>query len=206
MRGNGEWRRNVWRFLVRNQRLLWLLGLLLLGVEIGCLVFRAAPRPLAAALDGLLTPTKPAAGFAGMFRLMTASCSPTLLLLLLLFLAGLSACGAPLAVAVPLFFGMGLGLTEAYYFAQGGWGVGYVALLVLPHTLSAAVGLLMATAESVRLSTRLCRQMLPGQSLGGGLWPDFKLYLARFLLCAGLLFAAGALDTVLRLCFISHFV
>lgn len=206
MRGTGEWRRNFWRFLVRNQRLLWLLGLLLVGVEIGCLVFRAAFRPLAAALDGLLTPSVPAAGFAGMFRMMTASCFPTLLLLLLLFLAGLSACGVPLALAVPLFFGMGLGLTEAYYFAQGSWGVGYVALLVLPHTLAAAVGLLMASAESVRMSTRLCRQLLPHQSLCGGLWPDLKLYLARFLLCAGLVFAAGALDTVLRLCFISHFV
>lgn len=206
MRGNGEWRRNIWRFLVHNQRLLWLLGVLLLGVEIGCLVFRASPRPLATALDGLLTPAPPPTGFAGVVGLVTASCFPTFLLLLLLFVAGLSACGAPLAIAVLLFFGMGLGLTEAYYFAQGGWGVGYVALLVLPHTLVAVVGLIMAVAESVRLSVRLCRQVLPGQSLGGGLWPDFRLYLARFLMCAGLLFAAGVLDTVLCLCFSSHFV
>lgn len=206
MRGVGEWRRNLWRFLVHNQRLLWLLCLFLGGVEIGCLVFQATGEPLSLALDGLLAPTVLDAGFAGLFHRMTASCCPAVLLLLCLFLAGLSVCGAPAALAVPLFYGMGLGLTEAYYYAQGGWGVGYVALLILPATLPAAIALLMACAESVRMSTLLCRQLLPRQGSCGNLWPSFRLYLARFLLCFGLLFAAGALDTVLRWCFSSYFV
>lgn len=206
MRGTGEWRRDLWHFLVHNQRLLLLLGLFLGGVEIGCLLFRAAYAPLSDALRALLTPTVPKAGFSGLFHLMTVSCFPTVILLLALFLAGLSACGAPVALVIPLFFGMGLGLSEAFYFAQGGWGVGYVALLVLPHTLLAVVALLMGCAESIRMSALLCRQMLPRQGGCGGLWPSFKLYLARFLLCFGLAFIAGALDTVLRLCFSAYFV
>ena len=206
MRGNGEWRRNLWRFLVRNQRLLGLLLLFLIGVQAGCLVFRAAAHPLATALDGLLSPSATATGFAGVMQQMLTATAPNLLLLLLLFFLGFSACGALPALMVPIFFGMGLGLSEAYYFAQGGWGVGFVALLVLPATMVATVALLIAAAEATRLSACIGRQLLPHQSIGGGLWPDLKLYLARFLLCAGLLFAAGALDTVLRLCFMHHFV
>lgn len=206
MRGIGEWQRDLWRFLVRNQRLLWLLLLFLGGVKIGCLVFNASPDALGEVLTPLLTPTAPTAGFSGMFRLMTASCVPTVALLLVLFLAGLSVCGAPPALLVPLFFGMGLGLHEAYYYAQGWHGVGYVALLVLPHTLVATVGLLMACAESVRMSTLLCRQLLPRQGSCGGLFPELRLYLVRFVLCFGLLFIAGALDTLLRIVFLSYFV
>ena len=206
MRAAGEWRRNVWRFLVQNQRLLWLLSLFLGGVQIGCTVFRSAWKPLGTALSGLLSPTLPSAGLAGAVQLLIASCAPTFLLLLLLFFLGFSACGAPPALMVPVFFGAGLGLSEAYYFALGARGVGYVVLLLLPPTLVSATALLMACAESMRLSSKLCRQLLPHPTIGGNLWPELKLYLARFLLCAGLLFLAGVLDTVLRICFIHHFV
>lgn len=206
MKGAGEWRRKLWQFLVSNQRLLWLLFLFLIGVECGCLVFRTAGAPLTAALEPLLAPKAVSGGFAGAFRQMTAACFPAMALLAVLFLSGLSACGAPVALAVPLFFGMGLGLTEAYYFAGGIRGIGYVALLVLPHTLPALIALLMSCAEAARMSVLICRHLLPHGGGCGGLWPDFKLYLARFLLCVGLVFAAGALDTLLHMAFVSHFV
>ncbi len=202
----GEWRRNLWRFVLQNQRLLWLLGLLLCGVQIGCLVFHAAWRPLGNALADILNPVRLHGGFQGAVRQWVAYAGPHFLLILLLFFLGFSACGAPPALVVPLFFGAGIGMSEAYHFAKGINGVGYVALIILPPTLLTATALLIACAESVRFSAKLCRVVLPHPTIGGTLWQDFKLYLARFLLCVGLLAAAGVLDTILRLFFIHHFV
>lgn len=206
MRGKGEWRQEWRRFVGQNQWLLWLLLLFWAGVLMGCLVFLSAAAPLADVLEPLLAPSAPPVGFFAMLRRTGSSCFLGFLLLLLLFLAGLSVCGAPAALAVPSFFGMGLGLSESYYYAQGGWGVGYTALLLLPHTLLTAAALLMACAESVRLSALLCRQLLPRQSSCGGLWPQFRLYLARFLICFALLFVAGVLDTALQCCFSAYFL
>ncbi|MBE6767602.1 MAG: hypothetical protein E7549_01670 [Ruminococcaceae bacterium] len=206
MHTRGEWRRNLVRFVIQNGRLLWLLGLFVAGVQIGCAVFSAAWQPLGAALGTLLAPTPLDGGFAGAAAHLLSAAAPHFLLLLLLFFLGFSACGAPLSLLVPLFFGAGTGLSMAYRYATGWQGVTYTALLILPHTLLVAAALLIACAESVRFSARLARQMLPHATLGGGLWQDLKLYLARFLLCGGLLFAAAVLDTVLRIFFIHHFV
>ena len=206
MHGVGEWRQNLRRFLSQNQRLLWLLGLFLSGAALGCLVFHAACQPLAEALAPLLTPTPPAPGLSGLLRGVSTACFSTMALLAVMFLSGLSVCGAPVTLAVPLFYGMGLGVSEAYYFAQGAWGVGYVALLLLPPALPSAAALLMACAESVRLSFLLCRQVLPRQGSCGGLWSHFRLYLARFLICAVILFISGVLDAALKACFMRYFV
>ena len=89
-------------------------------------------------------------------------------LLAALYLLGLWACGAPFILLVPLFHGLGLGLTEAYYYAKGAPGVATVAALVMPVGLLSAAVLAMAGAESLRLSTRLSRQLLPGGTGDGG--------------------------------------
>ncbi len=206
MHTRGEWRRNLVRFVVQNRRLLWLLALFLAGVQIGCAVFHTAWQPLGTALSPLLTPSPLGSGLAGVTAHLLSAAAPHVLLLLLLFFLGFSACGAPLSLLVPLFFGAGTGLSMAYHYATGVQGVAYTALLILPHTLLVAAALLIACAESVRFSARLAGQMLPHATLGGGLWQDLKLYLARFLLCVGLLFAAAVLDTVLRILFIHRFV
>ena len=206
MHTRGEWRRELVRFVRQNGRLLWLLGSILVGAQIGCTVFLSAWQPLGTVLAPLLAPAPLGGGFSGAAAHLLSSAAPYFLLLLLLFFLGFSACGAPLALSVPLFFGAGTGLSMAYHYATGLHGVVYTALLVLPHTLLVSAALLIACAESTRLSTMLARQMLPHATLGGGLWQDFKLYLARFLLCGGLLFAAATLDTVLRIFLIHHFV
>ena len=202
MRGTGEWRRDLKEFGAKNRQLIWLLGLFLAGVEIGCLVFRGASGPLGQVLAPLLALPSPVDGMGDAVRSMIGSCGPALLLLLILFLAGFSACGAPLALAVPPFFGMGVGLSEAYYYARLTDGVRYVALFYMPHALLILIALLIGCSGAVKMSVQLCRQLLPRKSIGGDLWREVKMYAARFLLAAGLIFAAGAVDAVLRLLFL----
>ena len=182
-----------------NRRLLLFLLLFVTGTVLGVVVFMMTHEQLA---DDLLLMFGQHAGISGFqegIAVLCASCLSSFVLLGLLFLGGLSAYGAPLAFLVPLFFGLGLGLTEAYqYQLRGSMGIVYVAVLVLPHTLVAAAGLLMGCAESLRMSVAISRQLLPGSTIGG-LWPMFRMYCVRFLLFVGIALVSGVLDVCLQL-------
>lgn len=189
-----------------NRRLLFFLLLLLAGVLGGVLVFTLSHSLLSEELTVMLQVQAVEGGIKGGISQLFSSCFSTVCMLGLLFLAGLSACGAPLTLLVPVFFGLGLGMTQAYYYGVGGSGMAFVALLVIPHSLVAGAALLMGCAESMRMSFLLAGQLLPNSAHCGGLWQDFRLYCVRFLLFTGLAFAAGVLDVCLRLGFLKLFI
>ena len=182
-------------FCRNNRRLFPFVGLFLGGVIIGVTIFVTA-RPDEALLHTLISPTPVGAGLSGWLSALWNSCFSTWLLIGALYLLGLWACGAPFILMVPLFHGLGLGLCEAYYYAKGPAGVTTVIALVMPIGLLTAVALTMAGAESLRLSTRLSRQLLPDSE--GDLWSHFRLYSLRFLLFAGATLLIGGADVVLR--------
>ena len=184
-------RRQLKRFFTENRRLFPFAGLFLAGVMAGVAVYRATGS--GSALDRLL-PVPPITD--GWLVGLWQSGFSALVLLVALFLLGLWACGAPFILLVPLFHGLGLGLTEAYYYAQGD--VGTVALLVMPVGLLYAVVLTMAGVESLRLSTGLSRRLLPSGE-EGGLWDGFRLYGLRFLLFLAATLLVAGLDVALRL-------
>lgn len=186
-------------FLTENRRLLAFTLLFMAGVLLGILIYAAARVSLEDDLGAMLRLPRVTGGFRGGISALFSSCFSVFLLLTLLFLLGLSACGAPPALLVPLFFGMGLGLTEAYYTAEGLAGWLTALLMVIPHNLLAAVALVLASMETVRMSLQFSRQLLPDGGFIGGLWSDFKLYCARFLVFFCLAFASGVLDVCLRL-------
>ena len=180
-------------FLAENRRLLVFLVLFLCGVAGGCLVFLAAHDMLTGDLALILRVRPVEKGLAG------AAAA------LLLFLCGLSACGAPVTALVPLFFGLGVGLTEAYYYGIGGAGILFTALFVIPHNLLAAAALLMGCSESLRMTLLLSGQLLPSVHCGG-LWQDFKLYCVRFAMFLGVMLASGVVDVTMRLFFLRWFL
>lgn len=190
-------RREFKSFLHDNRRLFPFAGLFLAGVAVGVAVYLAA-RPAQETLDGLIALTPVSGGAMGWLRALWGSCFSTILLLAALYLLGLWACGAPFVLLIPLFHGLGLGLTEAYYYAKGWVGVGAVAAMVMPVGLLTAVVLSMAGAESLRLSTRLSRQLLPAPAADGGLWSGFRLYSLRFLLFLAAAVAVGGIEVLLR--------
>ncbi|MDD6237277.1 MAG: hypothetical protein PUB00_07850 [Clostridiales bacterium] len=193
-------------FLAANSRLLVFLLLFLSGTFLGSMIFAASHEALIKDLSVILEVQAITGGFKGGVGALFSSCLSTILLLAVLFLSGLSACGAPVTAIVPFFFGLGLGLTEAYYYGIGGAGIAFVALLVIPHALMAAIALLMGCAETLRMSLLLSNQLLPTSAHCGNLWPDFKLYCARFLIFIGIAFGAGVLDVCLRVVFQKLFI
>ena len=194
-------RREMTAFLRDNRRLFPFAGLFLAGVAVGVAVYVTAPQETAAGWGAILRVTAVKGGLRQGLTALWGSCFSTVALLGVQYLLGLWACGAPVVLAVPLFYGLGLGLTEAYYYALGRQGVAAVTAVVMPVGLLNAAVLVMAGAQAMRLSLRLSRQLLPPSAGGdtvGGLWTDFRLYSLRFLLCLVGAFAVGLLDILLR--------
>ena len=189
-------RRELKRFVTDNRRLFPFAGLFLLGVVLGVAVYQTVlPR---AVMDRVLTLDPVGTGYAGFFAALWNSLFSTLALLAALYLLGLWGCGAPFILLVPLFHGLGLGLTEAHYYARGGMGVIATLGMILPIGLLGAGLLTVAGAESLRLSIGLSRQLLPGGT-GEGLWSSFRLYSLRFLLLGVAAVAISLLDVLLRM-------
>ena len=186
------------RFLTEHRRVLCLLLLPIGGCVCGLLLFSPLTQTLPSEWTALI-PLQSADGtFPGLFSVWWSACFTPLCLLLLLFLSGLSAGGMPMAVVVPFFWGIGIGMSEAYYAAQGWSGLLVIAAVLLPPTVIKTVALLMACSESLRLSVLITVQLLPRSARCGGLWQDFRLFCVRFLLFVTFVLGAGIVDVLLR--------
>lgn len=190
---------SIGTFLKQNRRLLLLLLLPLIGCISGMVLYSPLSSSLPEEWWALLPLTPVKADVANVFTQWFSSCFQPLCLLVLLFLSGVSACGAPIVLLVPVFWGIGLGFSEAYYVQNGmsGWLV--IAVLLLPSAIMELVALLMACSEALRLTLLMAVQLLPRSARCGGLWQDFRLYCVRFLVLSAFILGAGALDVILRL-------
>lgn len=187
------------RFIRSHQRLMLFLSLLIGGVVIGCLFFKAYGQGETAYLSRVLTLSPLSPDVKAVLSALYHSCFFPTLLLIVLFLSGLSACGLPVVLVVPFFFGLGIGMSEAYYYSTGWRGVLTVLLLLLPPLLLKSVALLMASSESMRMTLLFSRQLLAGPPSDDGIHPHFRLYVLRFLIFLLIIFAAGVADVLLRL-------
>ena len=185
-------KREMQHFMTDNRRLFPFIVLFLAGVGVGVAVFLSAADTLPADLL-TLSPVE-ANGWLGT---LWETCFSTVVLLGVLYLLGLWACGVPFILLVPLFHGVGLGLTEAHYYRIGSGGVATVAALVMPMGLLSGAVLVAACAESMRLSSCLSRQLLPGGA-EGSLWSNFRLYSLRFLLFLAAAVVVALIEVLLR--------
>lgn len=186
------------QFILSHSRLVLFLALLLAGIAAGCCFFSAYGRDDTAFLSRILTMAPLQIGFRTALSALYHSCFLPVLLLLILFVCGLSACGLPVVLIVPFFFGLGIGMSEAYYYSTGWRGVLTVAVLLLPQLLIKSASLLMASAESMRMTLLFSGQLLPQRSAGGGMNQHFRLYVLRFFIFLLVALAAGVVDVLLR--------
>ena len=187
-------KREIQHFVTDNRRLFPFAALFLAGVGVGVAAYLTAGADLPSAL---LAVSPVGGGATGWLHTWGEACFSTIVLLGVLYLLGLWACGVPFILLVPLFQGVGVGLTEAYYYSTGMGGVAVVATLVMPVGLLGAAVLAAACAESLRLSACLSRQLLPG-SAEGGLWSGFRLYSLRFLIFLSAAVGVAVIEVLLR--------
>ena len=183
--------REIKHFVADNRRLFPFAGLFALGVTVGVAVYTAHAGMIPADLLHLSPLSS-----AGWWQTFGNSCFAILLSLAALFLFGLWGCGAPFILSVPLLHGLGLGLTEAYYYSRGWGGVGIVAAAVMPVGLLTAALLAAAGAQSLRMSMGLCRHLLGSD--GDDPRRDFRLYCLRFLLFLAAALVVSLIDILIR--------
>ena len=182
-------------FWQQNGRLLVFLMLFLMGASIGCPAYKHGAETLRALPSVWLIEPGSGSAAVDVLSVFGHACIGSGLLLLLLMTAGLSAVGAPVVFLVPLIFGIGVGFSEAYVFsADGLWRMTFT---LLPPTLLMLWTLLMAACESLRMTLRIVGQITPRGAGAGGLWHEFKRYLLRYWIFAGLTLLAAALQTLL---------
>ena len=185
-------------FTADNRQRLLLLLLLLAGVGGGVAVYASFGEELPERMRALLSLQPIPATFRDAVWQLLSDCFQMLVLLLVLFVSGLSACGIPVVVLVPLFWGVGLGLSLAYYYTDGLNGVLLCAVLLLPPTVPKAAVLLMACKQSLHMSAQMLGRLFPRGARCGGLWQTFRTYCGRFFLLLPIVLLAGVLDVGLR--------
>ena len=180
-------------FLGTNSRLFLFLTLLLAGVVAGCLYAPHLPAQYRPLLTLLEQNNGGFSGFSGALFAFLRHSLVTLCAVGLLMLSGMSLCGVPVTLAVPPLYGGIWGLFLATTLESRGT----VALaLAVPEALLGVWTVLIACAESLRLSLRLTALVMPG-SQKSGLWRDFRLFFLRFLLCFSLALLSSAVGTTL---------
>ncbi len=205
MRRTSVRRRRQWtEFFTANRRLFPFVGLYLAGVIAGVAVYVTAGSHITDDWGALLRVSGLSGGLKNGLGALGSACFSSLLWLAALFLLGMWPCGAPFVLLSSLMQGVGLGLTEAYYYSMGWRGVAAVAAVILPSSLLSAAVLTMAAVESLRLSAGLSRQLLSLRQL-----PDpgpaqsseqsaFRLYCLRYLIFAAAALGVGLLEVLLR--------
>lgn len=189
----------VRRFMRKNSRLLLLLAVLLAGVVIGCRLFTAYGKNESAFLGDILAIRSPEKSIRAAASLLYNACFQSLLLLLVLFFCGLSACALPFIPAVPLFLGLGIGMSEAYYYSTGWKGVLVTAVFMLPPLLFKVTAVLMAASEAMRMTLLFGKGLLGADTPSTNMREDFRLYVLRFVVFALIALVGGIADVLLRM-------
>lgn len=189
--------RKTMQFCRTNGQLLFLVLLICLGAVAGAVVYTFLSSDDRTAFASLLSSTTVPTNFLDGCIAVLSSGFYGVLLLIVLFLLGLTAYGCPLIVLVPLFFGVCIGVAECHaYMFDGLW---TMLCTVLIPVMITGMAIVTATGQALRMSCAFSRQLLPSHAHCGGLWQDFKLYLIRFAICLLIVLAGAIIAVLLRL-------
>ena len=128
---------------------------------------------------------------------IVGSCLRHALLLVILFLFGLTAFGCPLILCAWVLFGFRVGIILSIsYIAYGIW---YTSFAVYLPLLLVGIATLLAVRRSLHMSRVYSCQLLPFGAHCGGLWSEFRHYLTSYVISVGLIIAASIAEVLLQI-------
>lgn len=185
------------QFCRANGQLLFLVVIVCLGAIVGTLTYNLLSSEHRASFASLISHATVPTDFVEGCVAVLSSGFYGWLLLMVLFLLGLTAYGCPLIVLVPLIFGFCIGVAECHAFAfLGVWAM--FARVLIP-VLITGIAIVIAAGQALKMSCSFSRQLLPSHAHCGGLWQDFKVYLIRFAVCLLIALAGAIVAVLLRL-------
>ena len=175
-----------------NLLLTVLTTLFITGIVIGAICARSAGNDVIEKLVQVIrnyTEIRSQQSMAGNFG---NSFAMGMLCLILLYLAGVTAWGAPVALLMPVFKGMGYGIVCGTLYADyAARGFGYAALVILPGTLISTLAILIAAKECARFSCGIFTEICLSRSSRRD---SVKNYSIRFLLLVLFILLSAAAD------------
>lgn len=197
-KGNGRayYSRYIAHHTKRNTGILILGALFLAGLLMGTLMVRSASSETLETLQQVANVFLSSRQEQSLMQNFFSSAMSSLSFLAALFVCGFCAISQPVAVAIPLFRGLGIGLSAASLYARyGSSAIGFVALLIVPGTLLSTLAILICCRESLQLSSSffLC---MGGNSQDREFYP-LRIYAARYVACTGLCLLSSFLEATL---------
>lgn len=193
-------------YCIQNRCVLLFALLMLLGIVIGALIVRSAPQNLLENMGFLTSSFMDKRGDQNLALTFLHSLGASFSILVLLFVCGFCAVSMPVIAGVPIFRGLGLGISIGYmYLYKGLEGLLFSVVMIIPAAFISTVALLFAARESLKLSTAFLSFMVkqPGKYNMSG---TLRLYCVKFLGFLLALAAAAAVDTLFTHLFSSLFV
>lgn len=117
-------------------------------------------------------------------------------LIIVLFLLGFCAIAQPVSVLIPVYKGMGFGVTIAQIYSENGVNGFFSAIiLILPCALISSYALFIAVRESLRMSNRFFSQAFLDRRCESDSINDYvKLYAVKFLVLEAVTAVSAAVD------------
>lgn len=182
---------------------LLLAAMLLSGLFVGSLLIASSGSSVTSFLETLMktaTTSRATQSFGATF---SAAFLSNFYLLLITFLLGFSAISAPVIFLVPLYKGLGLGLSMGYLYMNYGFkGVGYCAFMIVPSAVLSVIAILLGCKESFHFSKIFLHYLFVGpKEAGASALPALRVYAVRFLLLLALVLGAALIESILTLLF-----
>ncbi len=188
------WIKALRRFISKNGQLLFLIGILLIGAVLGVAVHKTISHEHPALLSPVNSITHVPSSFIEGCKAVVSSALGISVVLIGLFLLGLTAFGCPIILLLLMLFGFWIGVCECQSFSLGGlW---YTAFTVLLPMYFAGIAVLLGTKQALHMSFVFSRQLLPTSAHCGSMWADFKTYLLHFILCLFLVIVAAVANVI----------
>lgn len=175
-----------------NLLLIVLATLFISGLVIGALCVRTAGNDILDKMLRMFQNYAQVRSQQSLFQNFGSSFIAGIFCILSLYLLGLTAWGAPVILCIPVFDGMGIGMTSGALYTDYGWaGFGYSALIIVPGALISAIAIIFSARESLRCSALLFSEHCLSHPVTR---EPFKDYSIKFLILTLLIVLSSAVD------------
>ncbi len=183
--------------LKRTKVLLLLFSIAACGVLFGTFVFSRAEDKSMFISDVLSNGFIKRSEAQSVIDVFNRTISWTSLIVLVLFMAGLSSITQPIEIAVLFYRGATIGTAVCYtYTRYGKDGFPIALLMILPYALMTTVIIVFAVREALR-SSNIYLMYLSGHAPDESCRPALKLYLTRFAVLFFFVFLSSVIDCVI---------
>lgn len=188
-------------YLQKNYIFITLILLFIIGMVYGALIIKTQSAQLYEQLS-VLTGSYNYKENQFIHTLFSSFFSNTIFLLVPYF-AGYGAIFQLVPAFVPLFKGLGLGLSMGYiYQTEGLGGIGYCALIIIPHTAVALIAIIIGCRESIKMSNLFFKSIKQSECLN---LETIKLYNVKFIVLTAISFIAALINALSVMLFFGIF-